>query len=108
MKAILKRSITFKDGTTWKPGQTIIITVSEKRPTMAQMISHVNTDYGIYKNVRSSQLYKWFDEFISFGMDDLEEAVCDCVCPSLTGDNVEPDGWDSNGMPSILLAAGLC
>ena len=107
MKAILRRSITFKDGETWTPGQTIIITVNPDRPTMAQLISHINTDYGNYKKVKSTHLYKWFNEFQQFTMDDLEEGLCDCSCMSLTGDQVEPDGWDSNGMPSILLAAGM-
>jgi len=110
MKAILKHSITFKDGETWTPGQTIIITINQDRPTVAQLISNINTDYGNYgnyKKVRSAHLYKWFNEFIKFNMDDLEEAVCDGSCPSLTGDNVEPDGWDCKGMPSILLAAGI-
>ena len=108
MKAILKRSITFKDGETWNPGQTIIITVNPDRPMTAQLISHINTDYGNYKKVRSAHLYKWFDEFQSFTIDDLEEATIDGICPSLTGDMVEPDGWDSEGTPSILLACGMC
>jgi len=107
MKAILKHSITFKDGSIWTPDQTIIITINQDRPTMAQLISHVNTSYGNYKKVSSAHLYKWFNEFIKFNMDDLEEALRDGSCPSLTGDQVEPDGWDSNDMPSILLAAGI-
>ncbi len=108
MKAVLKRLITFKDGQTWNPGQEIIITINHDRPTRAQLISQVNTDYGNYKTVRSANLYKWFDEFQSFNMDDIEEAIMDGACPSLTGDMVEPDGWDSEGTPSILLACGMC
>ena len=40
-------------------------------------------------------------------MDELEEANNDGVCPSIGGEQVEPDGWDSNGAPSWLLALGL-
>jgi len=108
MKAILKRSITFKNGETWNPGQTITININQDSPMQAQLISHINTDYGNYKKVRSSNLHLWFDEFQPFTMADLEEATMDGICPSLTGDMVEPDGWDSEGTPSILLACGIC
>jgi len=40
-------------------------------------------------------------------MDEIEDAVCDSVCLSIGGETVEPDGWDSNGAPSWLLALGL-
>jgi hypothetical protein len=45
--------------------------------------------------------------FIPPGMDEIEAAVCDSVCPSIGGETVEPDGWDSSGAPSWLLALGL-
>jgi len=45
--------------------------------------------------------------FISPSMDEIEDAVCDSVCPSIGGETVEPDGWDSEGSPSWLLALGL-
>ncbi len=107
MNAILKHSITFKDGETWKPGQTVIIEVNQDKPMVARLTSLINTDYGNYKKVRSTSLHRWFDEFISVTMDDLQESIFDGECPSLTGDSVEPDGWDSKGMPSILIAAGV-
>lgn len=37
----------------------------------------------------------------------LEHWVCDSVCDSVFGDQVEPDGWDSEGSPSWLLVLGL-
>ena len=37
----------------------------------------------------------------------IEKWVYDSVCKSLNGANVEPDGWDSNGSPSWLLALGM-
>ena len=105
MKAKVKNSISFKDGTSWEPGTPVIIEVKQDRPTRA-IIENLNT--GESKQVRSTSLNKWFEEFQGFNMNDIEEAICDGVCPSLTGQDVEPDGWDSEGMPSILLAAGMC
>jgi hypothetical protein len=37
----------------------------------------------------------------------IEEWVGDSVCESLGSDEVEPDGCDSDGRPSWLLALGL-
>lgn len=37
----------------------------------------------------------------------LEEAAMDGVCDSIAGEQVEPDGWDSHGSPSWLLALGM-
>ena len=33
--------------------------------------------------------------------------VCDSVCESVLGETVEPDGYDSEGSPSWLLALGM-
>ena len=104
MRAKLVNQISFKDGSIWLKGQTVIIDINHDRPTMAQL----ENSEGTTKRVRSISLYKWFDEFIQVSMDDLEEAAMDGSCPTITGySNVEPDGWDSEGMPSILLAAGV-
>lgn len=40
-------------------------------------------------------------------VEDLERLVCDSICPSLTGDSVEPDGHGPDGAPSWLLVLGL-
>lgn len=40
-------------------------------------------------------------------MAELEESANDGVCPSIAGETVEPDGWDSHGSPSWLLAFGV-
>ena len=37
----------------------------------------------------------------------LEHWVCDSVCDSVFGNQVEPDGWDHEGSPSWLLVFGL-
>lgn len=40
-------------------------------------------------------------------IEELGEAVHDGQCESVFGDTVEPDGWDSEGSPSWLLALGM-
>lgn len=40
-------------------------------------------------------------------MGKLEKMSDDGICCSIAGNNVEPDGWDSEGSPSWLLALGL-
>jgi len=103
MKTIAMNEIRFKDGTSWPVGEIVIVEVDRTNPRLAII---ENYD-GETRKVQSVNLHKWFDDFISFGDDDIEAAICDGICPSLTGDQVEPDGWDSEGFPSILLAAGL-
>ena len=39
--------------------------------------------------------------------EELERLVCDSICPSITGDNVEPDGCGPDGAPSWMLVLGL-
>ena len=38
--------------------------------------------------------------------EELKAAVFDSVCPSITGDTVEPDGYGPDGAPSWLLLLG--
>lgn len=40
-------------------------------------------------------------------MASLERWMCDGICESVTGDDVEPDGCGSDGAPSWLLALGM-
>jgi hypothetical protein len=40
-------------------------------------------------------------------MEQLEEWSNDGICESIAGNCVEPDGWDSEGTPSWLLALGM-
>ena len=106
MKTFLKKSITFKDGSVWTDGTQVHVCVEHDRPMIAYR-SQVEFPLEV-KKVHSVNLYKWFDEFEQYSMSDIEEAVMDGRCPSLTGQDVEPDGWDSEDFPSLLLAAGMC
>lgn len=105
MKTNLIKTIQFKDGSEWKEGTPVIVSVPDKmKPWRACL---VNEDTKVEMTVRSYNLWRWIDGFIEPTDEMLQEAVMDGECVSLTGDWVEPDGWDSNGFPSILLVAGL-
>lgn len=104
MKTIVENAIEFKDGSSWAIGTAVIVSV----PSDAPRLAHLENIEGEIRKVRSLNLYKWFpSDFPHFTEEDIMSALIDDICPTLTGENVEPDGWDSEGFPSILLAAGL-
>lgn len=53
-------------------------------------------------------LFRYFPEFIEVTPEAIDNAMMDGECPSMTGETgIEPDGYDSDGWPSILSAAGI-
>lgn len=98
----LDRKLKFKSGEVWKAGQAVLIEVDKKRPHVA-LIKQIDDPDNV-KRVKSEHLYMYVNDFIMITMDALEAATFDSVCPSLLGCNVEPDGWDEHGFPSILQA----
>lgn len=105
MITISRTQIRFKDGSVWEKGTMVEITVNRMTPHIAQLA--LPGDETPPRKVRSMNLYIWFDEFIEITEDVIQEAVMDGTCPSLLGDDVEPDGWDSAGFPSAMLAYGI-
>ncbi len=105
MRAEVEKEIKFKDGSSFPVGSDVLISINEHRP-VAATIELINS--GTQRIVRSANLQRYFPyHFPAFINADIEDAMADDVCVSLTGEIVEPDGWDSKGFPSILLAVGL-
>lgn len=104
MKAISKKPIRLKSGGRIEAGTEFIIGVRRENPRIAQLVTKAHPK-DIY--ISSAILHQYFDEFDSFGDSELQQAMMDGRCPSLTGEDVEPDGWDSHGFPSILMAVGI-
>jgi hypothetical protein len=104
----LAKPMFFKDGLRLEIGHPILISVRERMPSVA-VLQYPHPEDGKIKTVhyKSLLLYKYFEEFIKPDMEAVEAAMYDGYCPSLLGEEVEPDGYDSEGFPSILLAAGL-
>ena len=50
--------------------------------------------------------HKYFDEVIEI----TDEVICNAIsddCVTVLGDSIEPDGKDSEGYPSVLIAIGI-
>jgi len=104
MNTYNRKEIRWFDGTSWSPGTEISVRADNKTPVFS-FLTNVLT--GQIKKIRTLHLCFYFAEFIPVSEDMLTEALMDGDCPSLTGQEVDPDGWDKEGFPSILLAAGL-
>lgn len=90
-----EKPIKLKDGSTLPAGLPVSFIPASPRTCNV----HCDRDKPVHVRITSA--------FISPTMDEIEDAVCDSVCLSIGGETVEPDGWDSNGAPSWLLALGL-
>lgn len=103
MQTTVTKTVKFKSGKTLLPGKEIKVTVISD--TIAEVT--VLTDGDVYK-VKMLDLYRFSDDFVKVTMDMVEEASMDSSMLSITGETgIEPDGHDSLGFPSILLAAGF-
>lgn len=100
MKCNLKKPLTLKDGSTYAKGTKVLVSVKEDRPSVA-LLQIGNREI----KIRSASLYRYFKNFEPMDMTDPD--LMDSIVPSLTGEMVEPDGWDEYGFPSVLLAAGM-
>ena len=103
MKTTFKTSGVTKNGIRFSKGDPVeVIPPAELKPWLS---------FAIFANcklaINTLKLGLYFEGFNLFCAEDFEEAAMNCISPSVTGDTVEPDGWDSQGFPSILLAAGL-
>jgi hypothetical protein len=92
---ITKKEIRLKTGETLPAG--LPVTFNE---TFAQ-ICVVTDSNNVPHRVRVTSAFK------SPSLRTLEKASMDGICPSVGGEKVEPDGWDSKGSPSWLLALGM-
>lgn len=104
MKFIVDREIKLANGATVPAGANVFIVVEKKRPTFASLFYKPVGDI----RINCANLHNYFNDFINPTDEVLMEAVMDGVCPSIySGYDVEPDGWDEEGFPSVLLAMGL-
>lgn len=103
MKEKLKTELKLKDGSVFSKKQSFEIKVNQSVPTIAVLTSESGRDI----KIRSVVLHKYFNGFVN-PSEELGDPDFDaCIVSSLTGEDVEPDGWDEKGFPSILLALGM-
>lgn len=92
-----------KDGSVIPTGTKVSITFDRTRPFVAL----VTLPDGRTIHAKAIALMAWVKEFPRYTDADVTDAMYDGICPSLRGYDVEPDGWDEEGSPSILLALGV-
>ena len=104
IKFKVDRTIKLANGETVPAGVEVQIFVERKRPTFAKLYYSPVGDI----RINCANLWRYFDDFIKPTEDAITDALCDGVCPSIfQGVDIEPDGWDSDGFPSLLLALGM-
>lgn len=101
MQKALINELKLKSGNSYPVGYVFQVTVPEDQPTIALL----NDGFQEVK-IRSISLHKYFLGFKKPTPKMLMGEFDSAICPSLTGERIEPDGWDSKGFPSMLLALG--
>ena len=87
-----------------RPGDCLeVLPPHRNNPTICFVIAGIEDQF----KMSTAKLGNFFKEFEKISMHDLQEAVMDGTCDSMTGQMVEPDGWDQKGFPSKLLAMGM-
>ncbi len=109
MITTLKKDTPLKNaGVVWLAGETIQVTTYETQGVKVPTYAWVeNLDRGGKIACKMSQLHVLSSKFDPITEEAIAEAMMDSVCESMTGERVEPDGYDSKGFPSILMAVGL-
>lgn len=97
------KAFSLKDGTQIPSGIDCALSFNEERPTLTTITP---TGFRAFR-LATGKLPRFFAEIEAPTMEELEEANSDGVCPSVFGEQVEPDGWDADGSPSWLLALGM-
>jgi hypothetical protein len=98
MKTTNTSPIKFKDGKIIAVG-----TVCELSFTGENNIVTVN---GVYR-LSAGRLPRYFKKFKAPSMKTLEKWSDEGIAKSILGRRVEPDGYDSDGSPSWMLAIGI-
>ena len=99
----IKKEIRYKTGIIWQVGEQVKIEVMANKPTDTIMTNLTTGRTGL---IPTRYLHRHFDGFIELTDNVISEAVM-CDCQTIRGELIEPDGWDTDGMPSILLAMAL-
>jgi hypothetical protein len=102
MEVTVKKDLKFKSGDVIREGETVKVVVDKDRPTVA-ILRYNDVKYA----TASANLHVISEKFVKPTEEELMRGTLDSVCSSLLGNDVEPDGWDEYGFPSVLLAMGM-
>jgi len=107
----LKKEMKFKDGTSLPAGTEVSVAFTKDNPGVA-LITVAGGVLSLYSDrtyrVRSSSLHKYLSGFTKPpSVATMAKWGDDGVAKSVGGERVEPDGWDSDGTPSWMLALSV-
>ena len=105
MQTKSKGFIKLKDGRTFSQGTAFDVVPSPTRPDFGALC-FPRPDGAAFK-IPYTRLPKLFEDFHAVTEAEIETALMDYYCPSITGADVEPDGHDQHGFPSWLLALAM-
>lgn len=104
MRSTVKREMRTKSGVVIKAGEVVDVV---KHPEYDSLVRSTTED-GRHISISAMNVGTKLTGFKKMPSDrTLEKWVTDSVCRSITGQKVEPDGYDSKGFPSWLLVMGL-
>ena len=104
METKVKKSILLKSGKSLQVGQRAIVNIQKNKPHVAEV--YIGEEFEKF-TFKSADLQYFLEGFQEIVVEAVAPMVFCSVVPSLIGNDVEPDGWDSEQMPSILLALKL-
>ena len=106
MKTTSTANIRLKDGRLFKPGTSFKIIPSPDRPDYGVLCFPSKGGSSFRLPYHRLPLY-FKNDIHLITQQEIESALMHSFCPSITGEDVEPDGHDSHGFPSWLLALGM-
>lgn len=107
MRVKSKIRVRHKKSGTWinKGDEFELITPTQQDPGKCLIVLDIDTQISFPTNSLGSIFYGFLkiNDVVPF----LKEAVEEGLCKTVKGNMVEPDGWDRQGFPSIILAEGM-
>lgn len=108
-ETVAKKDLTLKDGRVIRQGTPLRLHWDRDKPWLTEVVSLSDGKAipGTSFFCKTTQLKIVTNDCYPITMAEIEESVCDSVCKSVLGEDIEPDGFDEKGSPSWLLVLGL-
>ena len=101
MKTENTASIKLKDGRFYKKGREFIVIPSVKKPESHALV--VPKSGGESFSIPYMRLPAYFNNFHLITQEEIERSLVESICPSITGELINIDAFDSLGFPSWRL-----
>jgi hypothetical protein len=102
IKGQMLKEVRFREGQVIPKGATVILSWPDGRLKPFQVeVHHGNS----VLTTRAASALVWIG--LTVTQEELKSAMLDGICETPAGNSVEPDGVDSQGVPSWLVIHGL-